>query len=251
MAKNTKSESKTKQIVDKTIKKDTNKNNIKNLTVKIHKMTPREIELHTKADFFIVKKIEIGISEGVLSIHNDQIKSSSNVFDIKLKLNSSETTIESIVPSSSIQQRSTNKTLDKTIESIVATSSGQQRSTVKTLDTLIRSAWNQCKKDFNEDLVVGNIVMAKMTGYSPWASRIEGFSKNKKKTNVYFFGTNNRGSVNSNEIVPFSRCHSLIRLLILRKFSEFHKSVLEVENLLGIEPKHSLLNPTESLANSE
>lgn len=226
MAKTKKSESKTKQIVESTINESTNRNNIKNLTVKIHRMTPREIEMHTKADMVIVKKIDIGISKGVLSIGNEQIKSSSKVFDIKLKLNSSETTIE-----------------------LIPASSSQPRSTVKTLDALIRSAWNQCKKDFNEEPAHGDIVMAKMTSYSPWPSRIEGFSKNKKRADVYFFGTNNRGSVNTNEIVIFDRCHNLIRLLLLRRFSEFHKSVFEVESLLGIEPNLSLLNPIESITN--
>lgn len=179
MTKVHKSESKSKDIViGKSFKKskDKQKKNelIKDLVVTVHKMTPSEIKLHTEADSVIVKNMNISICKGVLSIGNEQIQSSTKVFDIKLKLNSSETIVKLETAS---EPESLSNSSNKIVERVTASKkpASSCMSTVKTLDSLIKSAWTRCKKDSKENnqaIVVGDIVLAKMVGYSPWPSRI-------------------------------------------------------------------------------
>lgn len=99
----------------------------------------------------------------------------------------------------------------------------------KSLTTLINQNWKTCKIDFNSSghpIKLGALVMAKMASYSPWPARVDGLTKNNKRV---FFGENNVGSVNTNEIVNFSECHSVIRLLLLqlltlKRFKVFHQN---------------------------
>lgn len=74
-----------------------------------------------------------------------------------------------------------------------------------------------------------------------------GYTKDKKRAQIYFFGTNNVGSVDAKEIVVFGQCKNVIRLLLLRTIGPFHKGILEVKTLLGIAEEHSLLKKTIAL----
>lgn len=89
--------------------------------------------------------------------------------------------------------------------------------------------------------------MAKMRSYSPWGAQVKGHSKNKKRIHVYFYGTENEGTVDASEIVPFDICEEVIRLLLLRRIGMFHKSILEIERILAVPPELSLLKECESL----
>lgn len=88
----------------------------------------------------------------------------------------------------------------------------------KTIAEMANDAWKLCKSQnknrpmtFNED----QCVIAKMKSYAPWPAKVVGFTKNRKKVHVYFYGTHNSGSVKINEITPFQYSDEVIRLLLL------------------------------------
>lgn len=107
----------------------------------------------------------------------------------------------------------------------------------KSLNVIINDAWNKCKTEYRSSglhIEHSTVVMAKMSGYSAWPGRIDDFTKNGKRAHVFFFGSNNSGSVDVSEIVPFELCSEMIRLLMLRKVGLFHRGVLEIERFLNI-----------------
>lgn len=115
----------------------------------------------------------------------------------------------------------------------------------KTLAELANDAWKLCKKRSKSEetsLDVGQFVIAKMKSYSPWAAKIINFTKNRKKANVFFFGTHNSGSVDINEITLFQSSNEVIRLLLLRNLEFFAKGVREAEIELGIPHELSITN---------
>lgn len=66
----------------------------------------------------------------------------------------------------------------------------------KTLTNFINNAWKECKNEFNNSgnpIKIVDIVMAKMQTFSPWPGKITGFTKDKKRANIYFFGDHNVG----------------------------------------------------------
>lgn len=120
----------------------------------------------------------------------------------------------------------------------------------KTLTQFINSAWIECKKEFHgseQPIKSDDIVMAKMRTFSAWPGRITSFTKDKKRANIQFFGTHDVGSVLVNEIVPFNRCQRVIKLLLLRQASPFHKGIREIESLLNVPAEKSLMNECQSL----
>lgn len=72
-------------------------------------------------------------------------------------------------------------------------------------------------------------------------------SKNKKRVQVSFNGTNNERIVDAAEIVPFDFCEEVVRLLILRRIEMFHKSISEIGRIIAVPPELSLLKECESL----
>lgn len=120
----------------------------------------------------------------------------------------------------------------------------------RTLTQFINSSWIESKKNFQQSaqpIQIGDIVMAKMRTFSAWPGKVTSFTKDKKRAHIYFFGTNNAGSVEVNEIVPFHRCQNAIKLLLLRPVSLFHKGILEIETLFNVPIENSLLNECKSL----
>lgn len=120
----------------------------------------------------------------------------------------------------------------------------------KSLNSLINDAWRNCKKRFQSSgqvINVGDFVLAKMKSYSPWSAQVKGYSKNMKRVQVHFYGTNNEGTVDASEIVPFDICEKVVRLLLLRRISMFHKSIFEIERILAVPSELSLLKECESL----
>lgn len=124
---------------------------------------------------------------------------------------------------------------------------------VKTLNVLINESWTKCKRDFkasNLSVGSGDLIMAKMATYSPWPARLNAFSNNNKRAHVFFFGENNTGQVNVSEIVPFEHSMNVIRLLLLRKVSSYHRAIAEIESILKVPPQLSLLKEINAIENA-
>lgn len=117
----------------------------------------------------------------------------------------------------------------------------------KTLNQLIDLEWRKCKADNKSDqFTVGQIVMAKMKGWTPWPCVIERFT-NKKRAQVIFFGTNQTGSVDLNESVRMESSNEVIRLLLLRSLDRFPKGIREAESVLGISEENSIMREQAAL----
>lgn len=210
----------------------------KHCFVNLFKISQKERDFYRNSSQVTTKTFDLHISDSTLSIGDKKQHSTNNTFNIKLKKTLSELTIEHC-------------------EQIHAPARSQsflpvvrKTSNPPTLNSLITSAWNKCKSEFKssgKSIETDMIVMSKMSTYSPWPSRLVDCVNSKKKTTVYFFGDHTTGAVNTTEIVPFADCFEVIKLLLLRKISVFHKSVMEVERLLGIGPEQSMLKEKRAL----
>lgn len=90
------------------------------------------------------------------------------------------------------------------------------------------------------DLKEDDLVMAKMKSFCPWPARI--IRVKGKRTDVFFFGTNQTGTVDTNQIRLFCDCSQEIKRLLLRHNLSFIKAVKEVEVILKIPDNLSILN---------
>lgn len=88
----------------------------------------------------------------------------------------------------------------------------------------------------------GLIVLAKQKYSIPWPARILEVEKNKAL--VFFFGDKRTGFVLSSEIYDFMKSFHALRSIVLskKKPSTFVTGVRELELLLGISDKDSVLN---------
>lgn len=93
----------------------------------------------------------------------------------------------------------------------------------------------------------GQVVLAKMAGYCPWPARIEGFTKNRLRIKCYFYGTMNRGTVDTNKTIPFQNAHEMVRLINIRSPKYFAKGVKELEVEQGVPPELSSLREIDCL----
>lgn len=115
----------------------------------------------------------------------------------------------------------------------------------KTVAELANDSWKRCKshnKSKQLNLKVGQYVMSKMKSYSPWPSRLTGFTKNRKKAYVYFYGTHNTGSVEVGDITLFEDSEEVIRMHLIRNLDLFAKGVKEIEMEIGIPDELSITN---------
>lgn len=187
------------------------------------------------------KTFNISISKNALKIGDKVQISNDATFSIKITRQSGEI----VLHHDTIElRRGSRRAVEKTPNPVVERASKIVASLPRTLDFFINSSWNQCKKVFrasNQSLYIDDLVMAKMKSYSPWAGRITGYTKDKRRAYIEFFGTHDTGSVEIGEIVAFSACHETIRLLLLRKTSDFHKSIIEIESIMGVSEEMSLL----------
>lgn len=200
-------------------------------------MSQKEYECYRYSDEIIVKSFDLKIHNGVMSFGHEKQHSTHNTFTIRLKKRLSKLSLEFC------EQPEVKKT-NQSVQPVEGISNS------RTLSTLITSAWNKSKKGLKSSgrtVGVADIVMAKMSTYSPWPARVQNISTNKKRVSVYFFGDQTIGSVNSSEIVPFTDCEAVIRRLLLRKLGPFHKSISEVETVLNVPPKLSLLREIGAL----
>lgn len=237
---NKKSGKKTEKVLR--LKKMVGKKKIKDCFVHLIQMSQKEVELYRNSDEIVTKTFSLRIKDNALRIGNDDRniqRSSNNTFNIQLKKRLSGLVLEHCSPDSTVYHTETEEIAVKKVLN------------PRPLHSLISSEWTKCKRNFkttDKNVKIGDIVMAKMATFNAWPSRIVDFTTSKKKkANVYFFGDGRNGLVELAEIIPFTDCHELIRLIATRKVSTFHKGIAEVERLLGVPAELSLLNPVSSL----
>lgn len=100
--------------------------------------------------------------------------------------------------------------------------------------------WAEAKRNRKTIPKVNCIILAKMFKYSPWPSKL--VEIRNKSAYVYFFGTNNHGTVKLEEIVDFGDTHLLVKKLSTMKIQYFSKAVREAEVFQGIPSENSILN---------
>lgn len=125
-----------------------------------------------------------------------------------------------------------------------------RKNSASTLLTIANSTFKTSVKEFRKTgikLEIGDYVIARMKGYSPWPAKISSFTKNRCRALCYFYGSHNNGSVDINEIVPFSNGYDSIRLLMMRNLKDFQKGIRELEIVHGIPENLSSLRETISI----
>lgn len=226
--------------------KHTKKHNF-DCVVNLTRMTEREYGIYSKSSVIISKQFNIKIKDNYLEIKGMKQHSSSNTFAISFRKQMNEFLLENMTdtpPPTSVPATASNT------ESALNLKTNRKADTAKTLNNLINDAWKVCKRDYlalNKQPEIGDIVMAKMKSYSAWPDRVHGFTKDKKRVQIYFFGTHYTGSVDAKETVAFHHSESVIRLLLLRMVGPFHKGISEIEAILGISHEHSLLRERNAL----
>lgn len=121
---------------------------------------------------------------------------------------------------------------------------------VPTLQSMIDDTFKKEVKTFEKNgkhFKIGDMVLAKMSGYGPWPSRVDGFTKNGLRAKCYFYGSNNNGSVDTNRMIPFEDASEIIRLINIRNPIDFAKGVREIEILNGIPHELSALRAIEPI----
>lgn len=212
---------------------------VRDCVINLERLSKIEYDLYSHSNTIVSKSFDIKLRGNTAEINGKKHRSQNNTFTFEIKKDLTEIKYVECNP---ILQCNGQRKPQQTQEF-------EPKIIAKTLTAMINDKWKQSKAEFkSKGLVIEQnaIVMAKMAGYSAWPGRIVDFTKNGKRAHVYFFGSNNNGSVDATEIVPFGRCREVTRLLLLRKLGEFHRAVLEVERILGI--PHGLSFTKESLA---
>lgn len=213
----------------------------KNVSINVEKMSKREYSMYSNSSEIIVKNFSIKISGGSARINKKTYHSKNNEFNFQLKNEFSKLKLEclqSMDPVDSPKPKAITKKM--------------KCQQVKSLTVLIRENWAECKrrhKTTHSTLKEDDLIMAKMATYSPWPAKIISFSSNGKRALVYFYGTDNEGTVNVCEITPFVESESVIRLLLLRKINPFHKGIAQIERYMNIPPELSLLKELNAIEN--
>ena len=219
---------------------------MKNCFVNLTRMTKKEHDIYTQSENIVVKHFNVRISGNTMEIGEKKV-SSTGSFHLRLKKRLSDLVLDFChqedLPSEIFTRVTRNK--NSAVAPVERTTvQSTSKAIAKTLTSLINDDWRKLKKEnqtHQTEWTDGDVVMAKMSSYSPWPAKVEGFTANKKRMHVFFFGTNNRGIVDIGEVVPFIHCQSVVRLLLLRKIGPFHKSIAEVERVLKIPSEISAL----------
>lgn len=110
--------------------------------------------------------------------------------------------------------------------------------------TIKRNLWTECKRKVDDKkLIIGAIVFAKQTGYSPWPCKILSFTKNKTSAKLQYFGYSSLiGSVKCNEIVQMDNetsedigklIHFFLSTKSMREYHEFSKAIGEIRRIIN------------------
>lgn len=119
-----------------------------------------------------------------------------------------------------------------------------------TINQFITSSFENQLQHFHNGgtgLKIGDIIIARMRGYSPWPAKIEKFSANKKSFNCYFYGTHNSGPISTKNAIPFADAYPTIRLICLKSPPCFIKGIKEIETEYGIPSELSCLREINSI----
>lgn len=96
----------------------------------------------------------------------------------------------------------------------------------------ISTLFEICKKK-ESSIEKNQIVLAKMSTYSPWPAKVIEII-NDKKVKVFFFGTSNHGFVNLIDCVDVRSCGPVICRLLNSKQTSYKKAVREMEISIGL-----------------
>lgn len=232
------------------IKKTANKGNqvhvpLRECSVKLTRLRAETIDRFLGHKKNITHDLKIRIRRNVMHVGEIAIVSKNNTFDIQLKsslngLRIVESSSRILRPrpnsdTSCIGPCKTNLVAKEVVRSDIA----KIQSKSKVSSVVIASAWRKCKKGSLFKAHVGDIVMAKLSGHSPWPAVIVDFVSNVR-AKVEFFGADANekiGYVNVKEITPFSESAEVISALLERDCLKFKKSINEAE-LISQVPRH-------------
>lgn len=100
--------------------------------------------------------------------------------------------------------------------------------------------WAAAKRRRQQIPAINSLVLAKMKKYSPWPSKL--LSIEGKRAYVYFFGSNNHGHVDKDEIADFHDNELMVLKLATMKITDYKKAVREAEIFGNIPWCLSVLN---------
>lgn len=102
----------------------------------------------------------------------------------------------------------------------------------------ITALFNICRQNNNTEILIGQLVLAKMQTYSPWPAKV--MEVHNKKAVVFFFGTNNHGTVKIIDCIPIQFCGPVILRLFESKQANLRKAIEEMKVILHL--SQSLIN---------
>lgn len=92
---------------------------------------------------------------------------------------------------------------------------------------------------------VGDLVFAKVKGYPPWPAKILKFEK--KKYNVYFYGTGETANVKMEDVFDYSNSKDKYATEKIMKRKGFKEAIIQIESALsGDDPSPILIAPSTS-----
>lgn len=225
----------------------------KDVTINLDKMSENEYKIYSSSSEIIVKNFSLKISGDTAKINKKTYHSKDHTFNFEFKKRFSDFVLDCCNTTNPTEIRERIRAVKKVEPKIQTASKGKPIAFVKTLNVLINESWTKCKRDYKASSLsvdIDDLIMAKMSTYSPWPARLDGFTSGKKRAQVFFFGSSNTGQVNISEIVPFNQSTDVIRLLLLRKVGDFHKGVAEIESIMEIPPHLSLLRQLNAIENA-
>lgn len=124
------------------------------------------------------------------------------------------------------------------------------QTATRTIKSAITNTFKNSLKEFEKtkhQLQIGDLVLAKMSGFEPWPGKITSFSKDKRMAKCFFYGSHDNGPVGVRQIIPFKDGLDTIRLVKLRHLVNFEKGIREIEFKLGVPESMSSLRETASI----
>lgn len=238
------------KIKIKKANKSSNKIKLKECFIKLDRIDHLISRVEGGKKFEYTQHFDIQIKGGTLKINSHSINESpGRVFNINMKIKSDRIVVMPCGKSgkSTIAHSSA---LTQLISEQCQIIKKPPIQIAKTLNQLIDEAWRELKKEKKRNKVVlveDEPVMAKMSGFPAWPARIISFTKNRKGTTTYFYGTHNAGPVPEDQIVQFDGAQNIIRLLLLRRLDGFAKGVREIEIEKNVPIEMSITNDQLSL----
>lgn len=226
---------------------------MKNVSVKLKRCDSEMIRRYVRGQSAITHDLDIQIHRGVLTIHNNHFMHTNNSFIVHLKVSDNEITVsEDMLHNVEDKNKSAEnpkRHLRSKANSVGPVNvdliskrkicSVDVKSKPKTIYQMTGDAWSLCKikhKQNASEIVVRDVVMAKLRGYMAWPAIIVGFI-GKNRVKVEFFGADQSekiGFVNIKECTKFCESSELVLISLKRNNPKFEKAVREAELLCGV-----------------